>query len=153
MRLTGGCQCGAVRFAAEKVGGAAICHCRMCQKAFGSAFGPLVTVMNEDLSWTRGHPKYFQSSSAVRRGFCETCGTPLTYVARDDSVEVALGAFDDPGAVPPKAQLSYETRVPWFDTLALLPKRDLNSPPGDFVSYQHPDHDTAEEDDGLGDGG
>ena len=65
--FSGGCQCGAIRFRAETVGRASICHCRMCQKAFGSFFGPLVTT--HDLVWTRGAPAWFQSSNKVRRGF------------------------------------------------------------------------------------
>ena len=52
--ITGGCQCGAVRFRATGFGRASICHCRMCQKAFGGYFGPLVTV--HGLDWTRGAP-------------------------------------------------------------------------------------------------
>ncbi len=36
MALTGGCQCGAVRFRAAHLGRASLCHCRMCQKAFGN---------------------------------------------------------------------------------------------------------------------
>ncbi len=45
VRITGGCQCGAVRYAISgELGRASICHCRMCQKAFGSFFGPLVGV-------------------------------------------------------------------------------------------------------------
>ena len=41
-RLTGGCQCGAVRYALlEPPSNPHICHCRMCQKAFGSFFAPL----------------------------------------------------------------------------------------------------------------
>ncbi len=51
-RFTGGCQCGAVRFRAERLGRASICHCRMCQKAFGGFFGPLVTAYG--VEWTRG---------------------------------------------------------------------------------------------------
>ena len=43
--ITGGCQCGAVRYALhEEPTGAHICHCRMCKKAFGSFFVPLVGV-------------------------------------------------------------------------------------------------------------
>ena len=142
MSLSGGCQCGAVRFRVEKA--ASICHCRMCQKAFGSAFGPLTTVKDADIAWTRGAPKYFQSSNLVRRGFCGECGTPLTYVAREGQTEVALGAFDDPNAVPATKQLSRETRVAWFDAMANLPARDSSVFPPGIVSYQHPDHDTAQ---------
>ena len=77
----------------------------MCQKAFGSFFGPLVTV--SDLTWTRGRPKRFWSSNLVQRGFCAECGTPLTF-EHPAGVELAIGAFDDPSAVPPTIQVSRE---------------------------------------------
>ena len=45
VRITGGCQCGAVRYALHAVPtNPHICHCRMCQKAFGSFFAPLARV-------------------------------------------------------------------------------------------------------------
>ncbi len=77
MTITGGCQCGAVRYRIEKLGRATICHCRMCQKAFGAFYGPLVT--GHGLTFTRGEPSWFRSSNKVRRGFCGACGTPLIY--------------------------------------------------------------------------
>ena len=70
--ITGGCQCGAVRYRCEALGRASICHCRMCQKAFGAFYGPLVTSIG--LQWTRGEPSHFKSSNKVRRGFCAACG-------------------------------------------------------------------------------
>ena len=49
--LKGGCQCGAVRFTLEGApGDASICHCRMCQKAFGNFYAPLATVPATQLS-------------------------------------------------------------------------------------------------------
>ena len=79
---TGGCQCGAVRFVVEgPLGRASICHCRMCQKAFGAFYGPFVSAPK--VRWTTGAPKYFASSNRVRRGFCEACGTPLSFEPDD----------------------------------------------------------------------
>ena len=52
---TGGCQCGAVRFRIKgKLGRPSICHCRMCQKQFGSFFGALVTVPSDGVGLAIG---------------------------------------------------------------------------------------------------
>ena len=146
MKRTGGCQCGAVRFAVDDLGRPGICHCRMCQKALGSFIGAFVTA--KGLTWTRGEPKRFQSSNMVRRGFCADCGTPLTYEWEGADVEVAIGAFDDPAAIKPVMQIQTQDKLPWFGKLDGLPGR----PGGEtakadalfarVVSYQHPDHDT-----------
>jgi hypothetical protein len=144
---TGGCQCGAVRFRAERVGRASICHCRMCQKAFGAFYGPLITGHN--VQWTRGVPKRFASSNRVSRGFCAECGTPLTF-EHDGGIELAIGAFDNPALVAPVIQLNPADKLPFIDGLAALPVRQSGAEPSweaflaSVVSYQHPDHDTAE---------
>ncbi|RUT30934.1 GFA family protein [Arsenicitalea aurantiaca] len=144
--LTGGCQCGAVRFRARLVGRGSICHCRMCQKAFGGFFGPLVTA--HDGEWTRGEPRWFQSSNLARRAFCGACGTPLAYETRF-GLELAIGAFDTPEAVAPQIQVNPRDKLSFFDTLTSLPVREnQDSEWTDFLSgihsNQHPDHDTAE---------
>ena len=140
--FSGGCQCGAIRFHCDDIGRASICHCRMCQKAFGSFYGPLVTVKR--LKWTRGGPTCFQSSNKVRRGFCSHCGTPLTF-EHPEGVEIAIGAFDEPFRVVPEIQLSIDTRVPYVDHLPELPVRETGEASylEGIVSNQHPDHDTA----------
>lgn len=48
--ITGGCQCGAVRYAIDgPLNNPHICHCRMCQKAFGNYFAALVGTLRENL--------------------------------------------------------------------------------------------------------
>ena len=142
---TGGCQCGAVRFSAGELGRASLCHCRMCQKALANIGGLFVTV--ENLTWTRGTLKHFQSSNKVRRGFCADCGTPMSYEI-GDVVELAIAAFDRAGDIVPTIQLARDARLPWFDTLAALPVRaDADNAKraafyASIVSNQHPDHDT-----------
>jgi hypothetical protein len=151
-RLTGGCQCGAVRYAVyAEPDKPSICHCRMCQKAFGSYFAPLASVKKALFEWTRGEPARFRSSSLVSRGFCAACGTPLTYefhglpaagsaaadgarhgespetlasspgFAAHDEVAFSLGSLDDPGAVTPVIQYGIEARMPWLASLHGLP--------------------------------
>ncbi len=147
--LSGGCQCGAVRFTvAGKLGRASLCHCRMCQKAFGGPFGALVSARLAEVTWTRGDPKRFASSNKIRRGFCGDCGTPLTFEYAGDWIDLSIFALDDPGAAPPTVQLSPETRQGWIDHVGAIPVRDLSEgqagaePSDGIVSNQHPDHDT-----------
>ncbi|MDC7682239.1 GFA family protein [Asticcacaulis sp. BYS171W] len=144
---TGGCQCGAVRFRVEgELGHASICHCRMCQKAYGNVFAPLVSAREATLIWTKAAPKRFQSSNLVQRGFCPDCGTPLTYEA-PDGVAVSIAAFDDPSDIAPVIQFGTEGKLPWVDGLRTLPERttleDIDAAPflDKLISYQHPDRD------------
>ena len=93
--LTGGCQCGAIRFALSappvKI---SICHCRMCQKASGSPFASFAEILNEDFAWTRGKPSAFRSSTLAERDFCPSCGTPLSFRRVDGpKIEIMIGAI------------------------------------------------------------
>ncbi|MFD2237116.1 GFA family protein [Aureimonas populi] len=142
----GGCQCGAVRFRIEGALSASICHCRMCQKAFGAFYAPLVSTRGARLEWTKAEPKRFRSSSLAERGFCPECGTPLTYET-PAGLSLAHGAFDDPSAVWPDRQYGLEAKLPFVDELGHLPgtttQEDAETDPAlrDLRSYQHPDHD------------
>lgn len=147
---TGGCQCGAVRFRIEgALGDASVCHCRMCQKASGNFYLPLVSVRDAKLDWTRGEPKRFRSSSAALRGFCADCGTPLTFEA-PDGIALAIAAFDDPEEIAPTIQWGIEAKLPYVDHIHELPGEDTMADVSsasylaDLVSYQHPDHDTEQ---------
>jgi hypothetical protein len=142
----GGCQCGAVRFRVSRFGRSSLCHCLMCQKAFGGFFGALVTA--HDVEWTRSAPHHFASSNKARRGFCADCGTPLIFEI-GGMVDMAVGAFDHPSVVAPTIQLNPADKLPFFDGLCSLPLcPDGAEPQAEaikeaVVSYQYPDHDTA----------
>ena len=146
---TGGCQCGAVRYALHaQLQKSHICHCRMCQKAFGSFFAALAVVEEKDIEWVRGRPMLFRSSSITDRGFCGSCGTPLTFqMIEGTRVNISLGSLDDPSKVPPEIQIGIESRMPWFDTLPGLPEKNTaEAIPAERLarieSHQHPDHPT-----------
>lgn len=148
--FSGGCQCGAVRFRVNgELGRASLCHCRMCQKAFGSAFGALVSVKTADLVWTRGTPKHFQSSGRISRGFCDNCGTPLTFEWSEAVVDLAIAAFDEAATIAPVVQMATGSALPWTGRLADLPTpseteaKAMQAHYEAVVSHQHPDRDTA----------
>lgn len=121
--LTGGCQCGAVRYALHAAPeGVHVCHCRMCQRAVGGPFAALAPVRATDFAWTKGAPRAFHSSSVAARDYCAECGTPLSFRYLDsDWIDLTLGSLDDPNAVLPEAQYGIESAVTWFATLHRLP--------------------------------
>lgn len=147
--LTGGCQCGAVRYALHaEPERHSICWCRMCQKANGAYISAHTGVKRGDFAWTRGTPGTFASSEAVERDFCRDCGTPLTYRNLGvDRVSINIATLDTPYVVTPTAQYGTENRPNFAASLFSLPEvpTDAWLKPGDrarFASRQHPDHDT-----------
>ena len=145
--LTGGCQCGAVRYVLRgALHDPHICHCRMCQKAFGSFFAPLVGVELDGIEWTQGNPAIYHSSTLAERGFCPACGTPLSFRYLDSSkINVSLGSLDEPERVKPARQYGVEARLPWLADLTALPgSRTEDDMPAEVLArlknHQHPDH-------------
>lgn len=152
MDVSGGCQCGAVRYhATEMLDNPHICHCRMCQKAVGNAFAALVAAPRTVVTWTRGAPARFRSSAHVDRGFCAQCGTPLFYENLNGSgINFTIGSLDHPEQFPPKTTCGNEARMPWFESLLSLNDDGTteagmaDEAPGiKATNRQHPDHDTA----------
>lgn len=142
--MTGGCQCGAVRYELFQPPESTVCHCRMCQKAVGGLFAALSKVKISNFAWTRGYPATFQSSSAAERHFCAACGTPLTFHYLDgDAIEVTTGSLDNPAIVPITKNFGTESRLPWIGLLALGQLPDSPTSDGrEVVSRQHPDRET-----------
>ena len=139
--ITGGCQCGAVRYRIERLDGALVCHCRMCQKATGSLFAPLVVA--HGVTWQGDERGLFASSNVSNRGFCKTCGTPIS-LETDDQFEMMIGTLDDPSLAPPTQQANPNDRLACFAQLSTLPNSSPEQTAENIawndkvVSYQHP---------------
>ena len=133
MDYAGGCQCGRIRYrAAAPSSLSSICYCRMCQKASGAPFMVLVRFPADKVSWSVP-PEVFASSNLVERGFCKSCGTPLTYRRVDGpNISLTLNSFDDPTALPPpEAGYATEQRAAWLSHSDRLPsnEEDLTAAP------------------------
>ena len=145
---TGGCQCGAVRYRVRQpLGSSGICHCRMCQRAAGNVFAPLVTARG--VEW-QGSPARWASSDIAERGFCRDCGTPLFMAdIGSDEVELMIGTLDDPAAAPPDHHYGIESRVAWLKLADGLPGYETGGKPGEspksIISRQFAAGSAAEE--------
>lgn len=112
----GGCQCGAVRFEANgDPKFVSNCHCYSCRKATGAAFSTWVGFNENHVRWTRGGPDIFNSSPGVSRGYCRSCGTPLTYAGEKWAGEIhfLVGVFDNPDAFTPRNESFTDDALLW----------------------------------------
>ena len=133
----GQCQCGAVRYTiAAGPMKSVICHCRMCQRATGNGFAPLLEALSTAFTW-EGTPAEWASSDVATRGFCPTCGTPLYYKS-GDTTEVMAGTLAPGFDFRPIEQIAVESRQPWVMTAHALPETPT---PASWAvtSYQSPE--------------
>lgn len=104
--LSGGCGCGAVRFAiSEPLVAAAYCHCTRCQHRTGTAMQASAMLAPGSLSVTEGeeHLRDWTLDNGLSKSFCELCGSAVLARDRDNGEVkiVRLAAIDgDPGVRP-----------------------------------------------------
>jgi hypothetical protein len=131
--ITGGCQCGAVRYAlhVEKLEKPHVCHCRMCQKATGGVFAALAGCSKDKLEWTKGEPAFYASSNLAKRAFCPACGTPLTFAYDEPKarIYVTIGSLDDPGLAAIEIQYGIEAKIPWVEFCETIPQQVTGGTP------------------------
>jgi hypothetical protein len=106
LTLTGGCNCGAVRFeVAGPLAGASYCHCRRCQRRTGTAASAQAHPVEDALRILAGgrQLRVWKPDGGGEKWFCGRCGSALfaRNPAHPDPVGIRMGAFDrDPGVRP-----------------------------------------------------
>lgn len=130
--MTGGCQCGSVRYAVRiENDDAILCHCRMCQRATGGVSTAYKNVRIADLTWATRPPDHYRSSPIAHRGFCRDCGTPLTFefLEPDETIDLTVGSFDEPYRFRPTMNYACEAwHADWLDTRGLDAMRSDENP-------------------------
>ena len=108
--LTGGCQCGDVRYRIKAVPYVFyLCHCTECQRQTSSAFGESLRVRSEHLE-VEGNLKTFRrmaESGAAREGhFCPACGVRIVHgTAGSEMVNIKAGTLDDASWLVPAGHI------------------------------------------------
>lgn len=130
-QMTGGCQCGRIRYSAEIDSDEAyLCHCRMCQRATGGFAAAFVSVPVAGIVWEH-EPDWYRSSPIARRPFCAACGTPLGFAFLEGAanMDLTLGSFDDPSGFRPVSHSGAESlHEAWLDTADLPRERSADNP-------------------------
>jgi hypothetical protein len=133
--ITGGCLRGAVRYSVATAPIAVRqCWCRDCQYwASGSA--TVNAVFEVDSVTMTGALATFvsqaDSGNTMRRGFCPSCGTPVTSAsdARPQYVILRVGTMDQPSLVAPAMTIWTDSAPVWAHHDPALPATPRGAPP------------------------
>lgn len=135
MTYGAGCFCGAIRFTIDAEPLAArTCWCRMCQYLGGGTATANIVFPSDKVSWTgdiRYHEGIADSGTPMRRGFCPTCGTPVTSEAltRPHLIFLRIGTLDDPNLLGPQLTIWTDQAPDWACISTEIPRMAGQPPP------------------------
>ena len=141
MAISGGCRCGAVRYALAMETPPAVyaCHCRYCQTWSGSAFSEqfmapeaALAVDGAVAAWTQdgeGGPRRVHT-------FCAVCHTRLynTNSAVPGLAIIRAGTLDDSEGLAPIAHIWTSRKQPWVALPADTPTWPESPTPEQFAA-------------------
>jgi hypothetical protein len=117
--LSGSCLCGRVQY---QLNGEPTflnhCHCTMCRKASGAAFGSFLHADGRKFKWTSGEDQIatYNSSPGNYRPFCKICGSRVPTLEDDgEHVIIPAGTLNQDPMVRPIVHFHVETKAPWYD--------------------------------------
>jgi hypothetical protein len=132
-RMTGRCMCGTVSFeVSAPLLGAAVCHCKRCQRRTGTAFSVSALTEPGSFSIVSGADAvrtYRPEDDGWHKSFCAECGGQLytTHPENPELVAVRMGAIDGDPGVRPGVHQFVDYAAPWApvadDGLPRFPER------------------------------
>ena len=131
----GSCLCGSVTW--EFTGdpeGTYHCHCAMCRKAHGAAFGTYYFVDGAHFKWTGSRETIvdYQSSDSLVRAFCGACGSVVPNKETEgSSVFIPAGCHDQ--GPSPECHIFVSYKAPWLEITDTLPQHGLYPPQVDLA--------------------
>ena len=132
--MTGGCLCGAVRYALDAPPGPAVnCHCQYCRRAHGAAFVTVALVPSSGFRVVTGADRIreWETPGVGIRAFCDACATRLyNRPAENRAITMLVVAtLDDQSGIRPSMHINLESMAPWYRIEDDLP-RFPGLPPG-----------------------
>ena len=119
MKIEGGCLCGKVRYSGDtEPTFVAVCHCKNCQQATGTAFNIVVGVPTPALTiqgTLKAYADHGDSGKALSRMFCPECGSSVIDEAEafPGTAFILAGTLDDTSWVKPGMEIFCDSAQPW----------------------------------------
>src|SRR5271166_1821141 len=138
--LTGGCQCGALRYEITEAPRLTYaCHCTDCQRMTSSAFSMAIVVSEIAFRLTKGEPRSIQraadSGGVTTRWVCPDCGSWVSAAPRPGSTvrNVRGGTLDDTSWQRPTVHFWTRSKQPWV----VLPEgaQSFETQPADMMGF------------------
>ena len=116
--LTGGCNCGAVRYAvSEPLVVAGYCHCKRCQRRSGAASSPNAYPAEGSFRIVRGEDRLrvWKPEDGGEKWFCGDCGSPIfgRNHGHADPIGIRMGTFDSDPGIRPSVRAFVAYAAPW----------------------------------------
>jgi hypothetical protein len=128
----GSCLCGTVRYeVAGPFNAMMSCHCSMCRKHHGAAFGTYVSAPSAGFRWISGQDcvHEYQSSPQGKRYSCKVCGSVLPMVMEQYGLAVVpAGPLEGELGIRPQSHLFVGSKAPWHTITDSLPQHEEYPP-------------------------
>ena len=118
--LTGGCNCGAIRYTLSESPLAVVaCHCTSCRRQSGSAYSVNLLVragaMEVEGALARWMDHDTESGQPLAREFCGACGSPIRSLPATlpQFVVVKAGTLDQAGRFAPATHIWTGSKLDW----------------------------------------
>lgn len=144
--ITGNCLCGAVKWQVDgEIDRMTHCHCSMCRKAHGAAFGTYASAAAEKFSLVSGKDAIvtYESSPGFTRAFCGACGSVVPFTGAKGNVAMPAGCLNEDPGIRPQAHIFATQKAPWHEIADDLPQHDGYITPGQGPNIDRPGPDAG----------
>lgn len=118
-KITGGCQCGGVRYETDADPMFALhCQCIDCKKSSGSGHITAAAFPEGAVRFTgttKAYSSPTDSGGTATREFCPECGGRLTFRSSNfaNMIAITAGSMDEPGKITPSIAVYHKRHVAW----------------------------------------
>lgn len=117
--VTGSCLCGEIRWQITAEPNLRTnCHCSMCRKFHGCAYGSYLGVPGSGFQWLAGEQliRNYESSPGNVRSFCSRCGSVVAAVmANGDAAFMPIGNMEGDIDRALDNHMFVDSKAPWFE--------------------------------------